>query len=125
LVRAGQTWLAWIGDSRCYRCAMGRSSRWTRDHSIKPLNGSRWVCSQRRGGGEPPRRHELTRSWPGRTSVDRRRRRARAINPCSARRPARPGAGRKRSPRCRASARECAPLVERANAAADRTRSIV
>ena len=57
----GQTWLAWIGDSRCYRLRDGALEPLTRDHSIV----AEWIEMGVLNAEEAenhPRRHELTRA---------------------------------------------------------------
>ena len=57
----GQVWLAWIGDSRCYRLRDGALEALSRDHSIV----AEWIEMGVLNAEEAenhPRRHELTRA---------------------------------------------------------------
>src|SRR5262245_51114172 len=58
---AGQTWIAWIGDSRCYRLRDGALEALTRDHSIV----AEWIAMgvlKAEEAENHPRRNELTRA---------------------------------------------------------------
>ena len=57
----GQTWVAWIGDSRCYRLRDGALEPLTRDHSIVAEWIEMGVLTAEEAENHP-RRHELTRS---------------------------------------------------------------
>jgi len=57
----GRAWLAWVGDSRCYRLRAGALERLTRDHSLM----SEWISIgviTEEAAETHPRRHELTRA---------------------------------------------------------------
>lgn len=57
----GSAWLAWVGDSRCYRLRAGALTPLTRDHSLM----SEWISIgviTPEAAETHPRRHELTRA---------------------------------------------------------------
>jgi serine/threonine protein phosphatase PrpC len=57
----GRAWLAWVGDSRCYRLRGGALEPLTRDHSLM----SEWISIgviTAAAAETHPRRHELTRA---------------------------------------------------------------
>ena len=61
LAPAGGAWVAWVGDSRCYRLRDGALEQLTQDHSLM----SEWVSIgviTSLAAKTHPRRHELTRA---------------------------------------------------------------